>query len=206
MKKLVTILLTLVLVFIMDTTSYARVVGFLNADHNILEVGMTQEIFITGQKEYTYYQSNNTDIATVSDQGLITAISPGIAFIYVIITDKNAKVEDIYLLNITIVEKQDMQIDNTKIIMMSDTTIDIYFDGHDANNVNLSYTIKDTDIVSCSFGDAKENNIPLNLTKGKPGNTTITITATYEDGKTETKDITVTILKENKNFIYNPFC
>jgi hypothetical protein len=210
MKKLVTILLTVMLVFIMDKTCYARVVGFLDADHDTLEVGMSQEIFITGSKEYIYYQSNNTDIATVSKQGIITAVSPGPATIHVtvkkLLEDKTLVIETIYLLNITVVEKLDMQIENTKIVTMSDNTIDIYFDDQDAKNVKLSYIVKDPDVVSLSFGDAKANKIPLNLTKGKPGSTIITITATYEDGKTETKDIAVTILKEIKNFIYNPFC
>lgn len=197
MKKFATILLTMIILSLFVTPCYANYILFMSPTAQTLEVGDSSNIIINYENEYISYQSSDPTIATVSENGQITAVSPGQARITAII--QNILMTCFF----TVIEKPDMQIGRKNIILLSDETIMVSFKENDADTVALVCQVDDPDIASFKVGKIIDNRIPITMIKGKYGDTSITITATYIDGKTETKTIYISVIKEINHYYYS---
>lgn len=133
-----------------------------------------------------FYSSNNSDVATVTEEGLVTAIAPGETSInvrggrdyfsvFITVTTYQAKDS----LQVTISKKNfALEVNDTFVLPLA-----VKYGNFVVNNYEISYLYENDGIVSI------ENNI---MTALSVGTTKVVATATYND-QTASESFTVTV-------------
>jgi hypothetical protein len=185
MKKILVFLLSLFLcssIFI--TPCYAEDYLYLNRSQANLEVNNTIQLFINLSPKYILWSSSNKSVADVSQDGTVTAIAAGQATVTANIYELKL---DCY---ITVSESQKKVLGHItadryiSVLPLSDR-VNIKISDYQLSETNFRISTLNNAIVSCSWGEAKDNSIPLIFTPNKSGCTIIFIQAEYKDGTEE---------------------
>jgi len=134
------------------------------------------------------FSTSKKAVATVNAKGVVVGKKPGTAIITAKYNGKSYKATVVVSSRMKF-SKEELTFKNKK---SQKITINVkgYVD-------NIWYDIGDTDIVSCTWGNWKGDNITLTITPKKIGTTKIKInTETTKGGKTDVKYIPVTVLPE----------
>ncbi len=152
----------------------------ISAAKETLMVGESTKLKISGTSKTVTWSTSDKLVATVSSKGVVKAKKKGTATITAVVGDQK------FTCKVTVKER-------TKFLEASVNSISIVEGAENAVTINfyedgaVSYSIADTDIVSCSWGEWNGHSIPLNITAKEMGTTQITITNTYNSEKVTIK-------------------
>lgn len=178
MKKLYfTFILSFLICFFYATPCYAQDRLFISSYKKIVEVGDSFTVLLNIPPGYITWTSNNPDIAEVSDIGEIKALSVGATII-------QAKIFDLEISYLVLVTEPE------KISLLADKSILVLFGERDCVNIkvleyeidNTKFTIQTDFEIVYSWGEKKDNSIPLWFEPSDIKCTTVIITATFMDG------------------------
>lgn len=198
MKKFIIFIITLFFLISIPNISYgASNTIFVVPNVQILEAGSQCQLLINYPNEYITYHSSDDSIANVSEDGIVTAISPGVVSITSSLFGGN-----LYSY-FKIIDKPDMQPDKKSMILLDQSQLMLTFTKYKALEVKISIKLS-TDSISYIIGDVENNKIPITLSHKSDDLVFMTITAQYNDGKEETVQIVVYSITEIKNIYYPP--
>lgn len=150
----------------------------LNVKSKTIYVGRSYQLKVKNTNKKVKWSSSDKAIATVSSKGIVKGKKAG----KVTITASVAKKK--LTCNVTV--KNNVSVNKTTITLKQGKSTKVTVSTKKSVGT-IWYNIKDTNVVSCKWGNWKGRKIPLTITAKNPGTTTVTITNEYSKEKVKIK-------------------
>ena len=172
--------LIMILCIMMSTPVMAAKKPRLNKTKINLFIGSSQTLTVRNAKVKVRWRSSNSAIASVNSRGKVKARRTGTCIITANVSGKKLRCK--------VAVKSALEVSRTDITIGNSGGINVLLRA----NGHLRYTISNSSIVSCRWGEWSGAKIPLYVTGKRNGTTYITISNSYNSQK---KRVRVTVKK-----------
>jgi hypothetical protein len=195
MKKLITILLSLIICLSLSENCYANDIITINKTKATIEENNTVQLIVNEQPDYVKWISSNKNVATVTKEGLVKAIKEGKAQITANVSGQKLSCS-ITVIKATIKATVHMVASHSIVILPTTKTIDVNFINYKLSETNIKVTVSNTDIISCSTNCLSDNYLTLSFETVNGGCADVYLDACYKDGTKEKIMLTVYALDD----------
>lgn len=193
MKKIITVMLTLIIGLSIPNFCKAEDNIFINKDKITIEENKTVQLLINIEPEYIKWSSDNESIATVSGTGLVTAVKAGAA---TIIADVCG---DQLICKVTVIKPKSkknihLTASQSVVVLPMTDSIEVNLTRYKLSETKIKVTSYKPDIVKCHVRKTSQNCATISFESINPGITDVFVFAEYKDGRREMIKINVIVL------------